>query len=181
MKMYHADREIRDKEIIKAMLDMCEVIDIGFFDDEYPYVLPVNFGYEYEDNLVFYTHHAPEGYKNLLVAKNPKVCVLTYQFRGHIYNDYDHSSHDYRSVMAFGEMSFIDPNDAVEYERAWLALARAYGHNVSAHLLEPAFKQKVLMGRIVCKPENVVGKAQRSIKNLAEVPFNLALRPDSKQ
>ena len=170
MNMMHADREIRDKEIIKAILDMCEVIDIGFFDDEYPYVLPVNFGYDYEDDLVFYTHHAVDGYKNKLVAKNPKVCVVTYKFVGHIYNDYDHSSHDYRCVMAFGEMSFIDPESA-DYEKAWRALGRAYGHDVSNHLLKPEFKKTVLMGKIVCRPENVIGKAQRSIKSLDDVPF----------
>lgn len=41
--MYHAEREIRDHDIIKAILDMCDIINIGFFDDEYPYVLPVTF------------------------------------------------------------------------------------------------------------------------------------------
>ena len=41
--MYHTDREILDKEIIKSILDMCEVINIGFIDEEYPYVLPISF------------------------------------------------------------------------------------------------------------------------------------------
>ena len=170
MNMRHADREIREKELIKAILDMCEVIDIGFFDDEYPYVLPVNFGYEYEDDLIFYTHHALEGYKNKLVANNPKVCVVTYKFVGHIYNDYDHSSHDYRSVMAFGKMSFIDPGSD-DYEKAWRALGRSYGHDIKDSLFTPEFKSRVLMGKIVCKPENVVGKAQRSISGVEQIPF----------
>jgi nitroimidazol reductase NimA-like FMN-containing flavoprotein (pyridoxamine 5'-phosphate oxidase superfamily) len=170
--MHHADREIRDKEIVKAILDMCEVIDIGFFDDEYPYILPVNFGYDYGDDLVFYTHHALDGYKNKLVAGNPKVCVMTYVFKGHIYNDYDHSSHDYRSVMAFGEMSFIDQGSE-DYEKAWRALGRAYGHDVTNHLTNPESQKGVLMAKIVCRPENVIGKAQRSIKGLEDVPFKL--------
>ncbi|MCL2057527.1 MAG: pyridoxamine 5'-phosphate oxidase family protein [Oscillospiraceae bacterium] len=172
MNMRHSDREIRDKEIIKAILDMCEVIDIGFFDDEYPYVLPVNFGYEYEDDLVFYTHHALDGYKNILVAKNPKVCVMTYKFIGHIYNDYDHSSHDYRSVMAFGEMSFI-ASDSEDYERAWRALGKSYGHTISDSLFAPEFKARILMAKIVCKPENVVGKAQRNVTSVDQVPFTI--------
>ena len=170
--MHHAEREIRDKSIIKAILDMCEVINIGFFDDEYPYILPVNFGYEYEDDLVFYTHHATDGYKNALVAKNPKVCVVTYKFVGHIYNDYDHSSHDYRSVMAFGDMSFIS-NEGADYDKAWRALGKTYGHNISDALFAPDFKDRILMGKIVCKPENVIGKAQRSVTSLDQVPFNI--------
>ena len=77
--MYHAEREIRDKKIIKAILDMCDVINIGFFDDEYPYVLPVNFGYEFEDNLVFYMHHAVEGYKNKLCRPENVIGKAQYQ------------------------------------------------------------------------------------------------------
>jgi len=169
--MYHTDREIRDKTIIKAILDMCDVINIAFFDDEYPYILPVNFGYEFEDDLIFYTHHAINGYKNKLVANNPKVCVVTYKFAGHIYNDYDHSSHDYRSIMAFGEMYFIS-GDSADYDKAWRALAKSYGHNISDALFEPDFKARILMAKIVCKPENVIGKAQRSVSSVEQVPFD---------
>ena len=168
--MYHADREIRDKKIIMAILDMCDVINIGFFDGEYPYVLPVNFGYEYEENLVFYMHHAIEGYKNKLVANNPKVCVVTHKFIDHIYNDYDNSGHDYRSVMAFGEMSFIDrERESEEYENAWTVLCKCNGRTVPEVVFDPGFK--VLMGKIVCKSENVIGKAQRQITKLEQVPF----------
>ena len=166
--MHHADREIRDKEIFKAILDMCDVISIGFFDDEYPYVLPVNFGYEFEDNLVFYTHHAVTGYKNKLVQNNPKVCVTAYKFIANIHNDYDNSSHDYRSVMAFGEMSFIQ-RDSDEYGKAWSVMCRCNGKTVPDVVFNPDFK--VLMGKITCLKENVIGKAQRSIKNVGEVAF----------
>ena len=166
--MYHADREIRDKEIIKAILDMCDVINIGFFDGEYPYVLPVNFGYEYEDNLVFYMHHAIDGYKNKLVENNPKVCVVTHKFIDNIYNDYDNSGHDYRSVMAFGEMSFI-ARESAEYEKAWTVLCKCNGRTVPKVVFQPDFK--VLMSRVVCRPETVIGKAQRHISSVEQVPF----------
>ena len=170
--MRHAEREIRDKEIIKAILDMCDVINVGFFDDEYPYVIPVNFGYEYEENLVFYMHHALDGYKNRLVEKNPNVCVVTHKFIDKIHNDYDKSSHDYRSVMAFGEMRFI--NRAVEsdeYAKAWESLCKHNGRTAPTSVFEPNFP--VLMSKIVCRPENVIGKAQRPIKTVEEVPFKV--------
>ncbi|MCL2665268.1 MAG: pyridoxamine 5'-phosphate oxidase family protein [Defluviitaleaceae bacterium] len=169
--MYHADREIRDKKILTAMLDMCDVISIGFFDDEYPYVLPVNFGYQFEDDLIFYTHHAVAGYKNGLVEKNPKVCVTCHRFLDRVYNDYDKSNHDYRSVMAFGIFSFIK-RESEDYAKAWEALCRCNGRTVPEAVFKPGFK--VLMGKIVCKSENVIGKAQRSIKSVAEVPFRTA-------
>ena len=167
--MYHADREIRDKNIIKAILDMCDVISVGFFDDEYPYVLPVNFGYEFEEDLVFYAHHAITGYKNKLIERNPKVCVATYKFIDNIHNDYDNSGHDYRSVMAFGEMSFI-PRDSGEYEKAWSVLCRCNGRKVPNVVFKPDFQ--VLMSKIVCRKENVIGKAQRHLTRVEETPFS---------
>ena len=173
--MVHADREIRNKEIIKAILDLCDVINIGLFDDEYPYVLPVNFGYEYEENLVFYTHHATEGYKNKLITANPKVCVTTYKFIDHIYNDYDKTSHDYRSVMAFGEIEFI-PRESPDYKKAWELLCKCNGRPVPDAVLSSGFR--VLMGKIVCRPENVVGKAQRHITSAEDVPFKIIPRPE---
>ena len=174
--MYHADREIRDKEIIKAILDMCDVINIGFFDDEYPYVLPVNFGYEYEENLVFYMHHAVEGYKNKLIENNPKVCVSTHKFMDKIYNDYDKSSHDYRSVMAFGEIEIIT-RESGEYKKAWEALCRCNERPAVPDVVySPGFR--VLMSKIVCRPENVTGKAQRRISSVNEVPFKIIPRPE---
>jgi len=166
--MYHGDRVIRDRELIKAILDMCDVINIGFNDGEYPYVLPVNFGYDFDGDLVFYMHHAVDGYKKKLVAQNPKVCVVTYAFAGHIKNDIDHSSHDYRSVMAFGEMSFIS-RDSADYKKAWDALARGYGHKVPDSVYAP--DMKVLMGKIVCRPENVIGKAQIPVKEMSQIPL----------
>jgi len=173
--MYHAEREIRDKEIIKAILDMCEVISVGFFDEEYPYVLPLNYGYEYEDDLIFYMHHAVDGYKNRLIDKNPKVCVNTFKFIDHIYNDYDKSGHDYRSVMAFGKIEVI-PKDSPDYKRAWEALCRCNGRVVPESVYRPDFR--VMMTKIVCKSENVIGKAQRTIKTVEEVPFKIVPRPE---
>ena len=165
--MYHSDREIRDIDLIKAILNMCDVINIGMFDEEYPYVVPVNFGYEFEKDLIFYTHHAITGYKNKLIATNPKVCVTTHRFIDKP-NEAGKLVHDYRSVMAFGEMSFISQDDD-EYGKAWTALAEFNGRQVPDTVFKPGYK--VLMGKIVCKRENVIGKAQYPITKIEEIPF----------
>ena len=174
--MYHAEREIRDKDIIKAILDMCDIICVGFFDDEYPYVLPFNYGYEYNDDLVFYLHHAVEGYKNALVEKNPNVCVTAYKFLDRTYNDHDKSGHDYRSVMAFGKIEFIDPNSP-DYKKAWETLCKCNGREVPGVVYTPGFK--VLMSKITCPPEKVIGKAQRPIHSVDEVPLKMTPFPDA--
>jgi len=177
MQMRHADREIRDRELIKAILDMCDVINIAFFDEEYPYNLPVNFGYEYADDLIFYCHHAAEGYKNHLIENHPKVCVVTHKFMDNIYNSYDKSGHDYRSVMAFGEISFI-PSESSEYEKAWQHLCACNGRTVPEIIYNDNFRKSMKMSKIVCRPEKVIGKAQRKITSPEQIPLKTDPKPD---
>ena len=165
-----ADREIRDKDLIKSILDMCDVINIAFYDDVYPYNLPVNYGYSYDDDLIFYCHHAPDGYKNKLIERNPKVCVVTHRFLDHIHNSYDNSSHDYRSVMAFGEISFISAQSN-EYEIAWQRLCACNDREVPDRVYDRKFRNWIKMSKIVCRPENVVGKAQRKITSVEQIPL----------
>jgi len=154
-----------------AILDMCDVINIAFNDGEFPYILPVNFGYEFEDDLVFYCHHAPKGYKDTLIDKKPNVCVVTHKFMDHIYNSYDQSGHDYRSIMAFGVMSFI-PADSDEYGKAWSMIASHNGRQVPDSVLETDFRyNRIKMSKIVCRRENVIGKAQRHITSVDQVPL----------
>jgi len=174
--MRHSEREIKDKELIKAILDMCDVINIAFFDEEYPYNLPVNFGYEYSKDLIFYCHHAPDGYKNHLIENHPKVCVVTHKFLDHIYNSYDHSGHDYRSVMAFGDISFI-PSNSDEYEKAWQRLCACNGRTLPEQIYDADFRNWIKMSKIICRPENITGKAQRRITSLDQIPLKSDSRP----
>lgn len=72
--MRRKDREVTDfKEIIKV-INECDTIRLGFQDGEYPYIVPMNFGYEVIDKqITFYVHGALEGRKIELIKKN-KVC-----------------------------------------------------------------------------------------------------------
>jgi hypothetical protein len=67
-------------------------------------------------------------------------------------------------------MSFID-SESDDYGKAWRALGRSYGHMITDALFQPEIKKQILMAKIVCRPENVIGKAQRSIKSVDEVPL----------
>ena len=43
---------------------------MAFFDEPYPYIVPVNYGFEWKDTLIFYLHTAPDGHKNQLLRKS---------------------------------------------------------------------------------------------------------------
>lgn len=72
--MRRKDREITDMNEILSIIGKCEVCRLALFDEEYPYILPLNFGYSYENNqLKLYFHGAKEGKKLDLIARNPRA------------------------------------------------------------------------------------------------------------
>jgi uncharacterized protein len=72
--MRRKDREIQDRSEIQRILQSAAVCRIGMYDGEYPYVLPVNFAYDPEENLLFF-HSAKEGKKVDILAGEPRVCI----------------------------------------------------------------------------------------------------------
>lgn len=60
--MSNPEREVTDIAEILAILSKHEVCRIGFNDNLCPYVVPVNFGYEYQNGRwIFYFHGARTG------------------------------------------------------------------------------------------------------------------------
>ena len=74
--MRRRDREIVNIDDILSIVEKAKILHLGLFDDGYPYVVPLHYGYEYEnDNLIFFLHCALEGHKLDLIKSNPNVCV----------------------------------------------------------------------------------------------------------
>ena len=72
--MRRKDREVCDVQEILEIVDACKGCRIGFCDEGKVYIVPVNFGYKFEDGkLVLYAHGAKAGYKYEVMAKNPQV------------------------------------------------------------------------------------------------------------
>ena len=74
--MRRKDREVTNIDEILQIIERAKILHLGLFDSEYPYVLPLHYGYEYmEGSLVFYLHSAKEGHKLDLIKINPNVCI----------------------------------------------------------------------------------------------------------
>jgi len=78
--MTRRERQITDPAEIKRILDTCHILHLGLTDGDQPYVVPLNYGYEFvpgekgeEPKLVIYLHGARRGYKLDLMRANPKV------------------------------------------------------------------------------------------------------------
>lgn len=72
--MSRQDRLVTEKEELISIIDRCQVIHIGMHDGENIYVIPMNYGYTWENGaLTFYLHGALEGKKIELLKKNGRV------------------------------------------------------------------------------------------------------------
>lgn len=72
--MRKREYELTEETEIREILDRGKIIHLGLCDGDWPYVLPMNYGYIYENGkLVFYLHGAREGYKYDLIRKNARV------------------------------------------------------------------------------------------------------------
>lgn len=74
MIMRRKDREVTDPLRVADIISRCTCCRLGFYDDGEVYIVPLNFGYEREDDTyVFYFHGAKEGRKFELIQKSPDV------------------------------------------------------------------------------------------------------------
>lgn len=72
--MRRKDREVTDITKIQSILDKCKYMRLGFNDNGEVYIVPVNFGYKYEnEKYIFYFHGARTGRKAELMEQSPYV------------------------------------------------------------------------------------------------------------
>jgi len=100
--MRKSNREVTDLPEILGILNSCQTLRLGINGEEYPYVVPLSFGWEYgEGALKLYFHCAKEGKKLDMIAADPKVCAEADILGGYV--DTGHSvTADYKSVIMFG-------------------------------------------------------------------------------
>ncbi|MBO5420374.1 MAG: pyridoxamine 5'-phosphate oxidase family protein [Clostridia bacterium] len=72
--MTRRERQVTDINEILKILDNSKVLHLGLVDGDEPYVVPMNYGYTYEnDKLTIWLHCARQGRKLDVMRVNPKV------------------------------------------------------------------------------------------------------------
>ncbi len=104
------EREITDINKIIEILNKSKVLHLGLVDKDEAYVVPMNYGYTYENGkLTLYLHGARRGRKLDLMRENPKVffemeCDLN-PFEGDVACKYGIS---YSSIMGKGIAEILE-------------------------------------------------------------------------
>lgn len=114
IKMRKFKREIKDFDDIIDVLNRCDTLRLGISGDEYPYVVPLSFGFEVVDgSTVIYIHGAKEGFKHELLSKNNKVCVEADIFHRYIGCGCAITA-IFESVIGFGVAEIADKKDSAK-------------------------------------------------------------------
>ncbi|GHU94735.1 pyridoxamine 5'-phosphate oxidase [Spirochaetia bacterium] len=163
-KMRRSDREVTGIEEKLAIIGQCKVCRLAMCDDSQPYIVPLNFGYEYSgDALTLYFHGAHEGRKIDILKKNSKVCFemdgeheLT---AGEKDGEY---GFNFASIIGFGRLEFIE--DKNEKNRGLSILMK----HQTGEDREFFFDDNTLNATMVCKlqVEEFTGKRRPApVKN----------------
>lgn len=107
------EKLITDIDKVLEILDKSKIVHLGMVDGDEPYVVPMNYGYTYEDEkFTIWLHGATTGRKFDIIRKNPKVffemeCDLM-PFDGDVACRYGIS---YSSLMGKGIATIVEDSE----------------------------------------------------------------------
>ena len=156
--MRRKDREITDFDEMMKIIAKCDTCRLALFDDEFPYIVPLNFGTDVEEGqLYLYFHSAKVGTKLDLIRKNNKVTFeMDCEHNIILYDERMSCTMGYASVIGHGELEFVDEDDKYE---ALKILMKHYHHedfqfNTNMMKATTVFRLKVL---------DMIGKRRNNI------------------
>jgi len=155
--MRRKDREITDLNKIIEIIKKCDVCSLAMFDDEYPYVIPLNFGMDFDgEQITLYFHCAKEGKKLDLIRRNNKVAfemncshklILGHKACG--------CTMEYESVCGRGVAEILDGEEKI---KALRCLMKQYTNKEEFEFIE---KQLKVVGIFKVTVTEICGKAAK--------------------
>lgn len=107
--MRRKNLEVTDIKHIDEIMKSCECCRLGFSDGDFPYIVPLNFGFEREqDKVTIYFHGAKEGRKIDLINKNKLAAFeMDTNHKLHTHEKACGHSYRYQSVIGGGKISLV--------------------------------------------------------------------------
>jgi uncharacterized protein len=149
--MRRKEKEIAHKGILEEVLHKAPICHLAMSDNDQPYVIPLNFGYE--DNVLYF-HCAGEGKKLDILRKNNRICFEI---------DVDHElvkgetacewGMRGRSIVGFGKAILI--NDTAGKRKAFDIIMKHYGAPEPYSYKEKGFEKALI---IKVEIESMTGK-----------------------
>jgi len=111
--MRRKEREITDVDEKLKIIAKCKICRIGLSENNYPYIVPLNYGFSYDDGkLTLYFHSATEGKKIDIIQKNNNVCFEidceAKLIEGEAPCDY---GYEFKSIIGFGKIIILETQE----------------------------------------------------------------------
>jgi nitroimidazol reductase NimA-like FMN-containing flavoprotein (pyridoxamine 5'-phosphate oxidase superfamily) len=148
-----AEKEIRDRAEVEAVLREAEVGRLGTSVDGRPYVVPVNFAY-IEGRIFF--HGAGEGKKLRDIAENPRVCFEVDEAEVMPAEGPCDYSYRYRSVIANGRARVLTAVD--ERADALRAIVEKYAEGKGAEITRERMERFTTLAVVEIEVDEMTGK-----------------------
>ena len=115
--MRRKDKEITDVNEMIIVINKCKVCRIGLSDNNFPYIVPVNYGYVFDNNLLtLYFHSATEGKKIEIIRKNNNACFeIDCDTRLIENEDACKYGYAYKSIIGEGKIVALENTDEKVY------------------------------------------------------------------
>ena len=108
--MRRKDKEITDLNEKIDILKRCKVCRIGLSENDMPYIVPLNYGYSFEnETLTLFFHSAEEGKKTNIMKNNSNACFEIDD--GHRLIEAEKIcgyGYAYKSIIGFGKIVLIE-------------------------------------------------------------------------
>jgi nitroimidazol reductase NimA-like FMN-containing flavoprotein (pyridoxamine 5'-phosphate oxidase superfamily) len=158
--MRRKDREITDINDKMAIIEQCKFCRMGLCEENNPYIIPLNYGYTYEnEKLTLFFHSAVEGKKIEIIKKNKNACFEvdcdTELIEGNSPCEYGYK---FKSIIGFGEIIFLETNDEKSYGLKQLMkhqTGRETLHNFSENELKNVCVFKMIVKEFTGKQKNL--------------------------
>jgi len=156
--MRRKDREITDFHEIIEIIKKCDVCRIALNDEEFPYIVPLNFGLDVEGEQVhFYFHAAMEGKKLELIEKDNRATFeMDCDHKFILYEERMSCTMGYASVIGHGYIENVADEDKYEALKILMRQYHAEDFKFNTDMMKVT---KVLRMRVT----DMVGKRRNSI------------------
>jgi nitroimidazol reductase NimA-like FMN-containing flavoprotein (pyridoxamine 5'-phosphate oxidase superfamily) len=111
--MRRKDKEIADVSEKLEIIAKCKFCRLGLSEGDYPYIIPINYGFSYDGRgLSLYFHSAKEGKKLDIIKKNNNACFEidcdTNLIEGEKPCNY---GYEFKSIIGFGKITPLENID----------------------------------------------------------------------
>ena len=111
--MRRKDKEIVNTEDKITIINTCKVCRLGLSENNKPYIIPLNYGYSFENSvLTLFFHGALEGKKAAIIKNNNKACFEVDCDAALIEGDRAcNYSCAFKSILGFGEIIVLETKE----------------------------------------------------------------------